>query len=212
MIANRFYLACLRDTVGSNVSFHCKDSNGYSTNIDKAQVYSRSEAQRRWEQGRDFDLPLSADAVDALTEWHVDCQKLPTESHITEGCEQYVGYKKGRWNGNDVHWLATNYLYSCDFERAQKFSAPNFAAEIVWVPFAMADAAKRRTFCIDLIDKRRMIRSAGLVTPEHVKKHRRRKNNGMTRFNCPACGRFAWQHNPYDFMGCRDASCDGGAP
>lgn len=75
MPSNRFYLACLRDTVGTNVAFHCIDGKGYGTNTKVAHVYTRVEAQHAWEMGREFDLPLAADKVDALTVDHVDCQK-----------------------------------------------------------------------------------------------------------------------------------------
>lgn len=66
MKSDRFYLACLRDTVGTNVSFHGL-SGGYTSDIDKARSYSREEAQSEWNSGRSFDLPpLCADKVDAL--------------------------------------------------------------------------------------------------------------------------------------------------
>lgn len=37
---NRFYMMCLRETVGNNASFHCHNGNGYSSNIDRAHVYT----------------------------------------------------------------------------------------------------------------------------------------------------------------------------
>lgn len=209
MNSNRFYLACLRDTVGTNVSFHCHDGQGYSTDIDRAHVYTRQEAQRVWDSGREFDLPLCANMVDALAEWHVDCQKLPTESKFEEGCNEYVAFLKSVWNGNDVYWVGRGGS-SCDFEKAEIFAATSLPSRAVLVPFHIASAAKRPTFCIELIDKRRMVQAAGLVTPEHIKKQRRRKPGGMTRFNCPSCGRLTWQYNPHDFMGCRNEKCDGG--
>lgn len=46
---NRFYMLCLRDTVGSNASFHCYQGAGYNTNIDKAHVYTLGEAQNDWQ-------------------------------------------------------------------------------------------------------------------------------------------------------------------
>lgn len=208
MMNSLFYLACLRDTVGTNVAFHCRNGKGYSTDIDKAHLYTREEAQRAWDSGREFDPPLSADAVDTLAEWHVDCQNLPTESQIESGCPAYVLYKKGRWDGNDVCWLGLGGRLSCNLKKAVVLHHPGGDEGFVWIPLAVAEAAKRRTFCIDLIDKRRMTQAAGLVTPEHIKKHRRRRSSGKTRFNCPGCGKISWQHNPYDFMSCLDRSCN----
>lgn len=208
-MANRFYRACLRETVGTNMSFHCQNGMGYSSNVDKAHVYSLDEAQRSWELGRDIDLPISADAIDAATVWHVDHQYIPGKNLITPGCNEYVAFMKGRWNGNDVFWLSDT-LPTDDFSKARIYAKPDESqSELVWMPFAMADSQKRRTFSIDLLNRRTMIQGAGLRMPEWLKKQRRRKgSSGKTRWNCPGCGKISWQDNPYDFEGCRDLSCD----
>lgn len=46
---NRFYMMCLRETVGNNASFHCHNGNGYSSNIDRAHVYTLEEAPKSLE-------------------------------------------------------------------------------------------------------------------------------------------------------------------
>lgn len=84
-MSNRFYMLCTRETVGSNASFHCHNGNGYSSNIDRAHVYTQEEAQRSWDYGREIDQPICADAVDALSVWHVDCQYIPNESTVEAG-------------------------------------------------------------------------------------------------------------------------------
>lgn len=66
MCKNRFYMMCLRETVGNNASFHCHNGNGYSSDIDSAHVYTLEEAQKAWNCGRDIDQPVCADSVDAL--------------------------------------------------------------------------------------------------------------------------------------------------
>lgn len=102
-MTNRFYMMCSRETVGNNASFHCHNGNGYSSDIDRAHVYTLEEAQKAWNCGRDIDQPVCADSVDAMAVWHVDCQYIPTESLIESDCTAYVAYKKGSWNGNDVY-------------------------------------------------------------------------------------------------------------
>lgn len=92
-MSNRFYMLCTRETVGSNASFHCHNGNGYSSNIDRAHVYTREEAQRSWDLGREIDQPVCADSVDSWLR-HVDCQYIPAESVIERGCDSYVAYKK----------------------------------------------------------------------------------------------------------------------
>ncbi|HFN5956445.1 TPA: DUF551 domain-containing protein [Escherichia coli] len=69
---NRFYMMCLRETVGNNASFHCHNGNGYSSDIDRAHVYTLEEAQKAWNCGRDIDHPVCADSVDAMA---VELQK-----------------------------------------------------------------------------------------------------------------------------------------
>lgn len=210
MKSNRFYLACFRDNVGTNVSFHCKEGRGYSTDLDRAHVYTREEAQFEWGRVREFELPLCADRVDALAEWHVDHQGIPCESQIVDGCTQYVAYQRQRWNGNDVFWLSDGRLPTCNFELATVFPNPIGAGtgDAIWLPFEVANKAKRR--CIDdsLINRRSMCQAAGLITPESVKRQRRRSNSGKTRWNCPSCGRIHWQYNNCFFEGCSNLDCD----
>lgn len=210
MKSDRFYLACFRDNVGTNVAFHCKDGCGYSTDISKAHVYTREEAQHAWEMAREFDQPLCADRIDALTEWHVDCQYIPTETTLQDGCTEYVAYQRQRWNGNDVYWLSDGRLPTCNFELATVFPKPIGAGtgDVVWVPLGAAEAAKRRTIDTSLINLRSMCQAAGLIIPERIKRMRRRLPSGKTRWNCPGCGRIHWQYNPYDFDGCSNAFCD----
>lgn len=63
-MTNRFYMMCSRETVGNNASFHCHNGNGYSSDIDRAHVYTLEEAQKAWNCGRDIDQPVCADSVE----------------------------------------------------------------------------------------------------------------------------------------------------
>ncbi len=206
---NRFYMICTRDTTGSNAAFWCHNGHGYSTNIDTAHVYTLDEAQRGWNNGRSIDQPVCADSVDALAVIHVDHQQVPSTTMIEKGCTQYVAFQKDRWDGNDLYWLQHGGLPTTDFTKAEAFKEPGDQAELVWLPFYVADAVKRRTFPIAMLDHRRMVQGAGLLVPEHIKRSRRRKrSSGKIRFNCPGCGRIHWQLNPYEFEGCNDINCD----
>lgn len=181
-VSNRFYMMCLRETVGNNASFHCHNGNGYSSDIDRAHVYTLEEAQKAWNCGRDIDQPVCADSVDAMAVWHVDCQYIPTESLIESDCTAYVAYKKGSWNGNDVYWLQHGGLPTDDFSKATIFSVANKNEPgIVWLPFSIADAAKRRTFNINNFNRRTMVQGAGLVMPDWLKEQNRRKKSRSGR-------------------------------
>lgn len=204
-----FYMLCLRDTVGTNASFHCKDGSGYSSDIDKAHAYTREEAQSAWNCGRDIDLPISAYWVNALSVFHVDHQHVPGETTIEDGCDRYVGFVKGQWDGNDLYWLCNGYIPVTDFSSASIYGKSDTARDgIVWLPFHIADTAKRRTFPIELLNRRTMIQGAGLRKPDWLKRQERRNPSGKTRWNCPCCGKISWQFNPYDFDGCRDVYCE----
>lgn len=207
MKSNRFYLSSLRDSVGGNVSFHCKDGRGYHTDVRKAHVYTRQEAQRAWDFGRDFDLPLCADQVDALSVWHVDCQLVECDSVILDDCQSYVAYRKSKWNGNDLYWLMSDGNFDNDFKKATTLCRPTNDQSLVFIPFHLADSVKRPTFSVRLINRRKMTQAAGILIPNHVKRQQRRSSKGLTRFNCPSCGKINWQANPYEFERCSDASC-----
>ncbi|WP_151765829.1 hypothetical protein [Acinetobacter colistiniresistens] len=206
---NRFYLACFRDNVGSNISFHCIDGKGYSTNVDKAHEYTLAEAQKAWDAAREFDQPISSDHIDSLAVWKVDHQLIPNESQCASALEDYVAFKKGLWLGNDVYFLnKENGSISIDFSQASILT-PEEAWELdeqyVVIPHSVADKVKRRTFCKDDYNARVMVQGAGLKIPEHIKQYRRKKVNPKSRFNCPACGKINWQHNSNDFESC--SSC-----
>lgn len=208
MPSNRFYLQCTRDTVGSNVAFHGKEG-GYVTDLDKARVYTREEAQRAWNSGREIDQPLCADRVEKHAVWHVDCQLIPHESTTREKDGEYVVFKRQAWDGNDVYWIQKDGEPTTDFTKAAVFSGQDLGISGVWVPFDLANKVKRRTVSQHVINHRKMVQAAGLVTPEHVKRYRRRKgSSGKVRMNCPSCGRIAWQYNPYDFNGCHNINCE----
>ena len=209
--SNRFYFACYRDNCGSQVAFHCQNGGGYSTDLAKAHAYNLESAQKEFEFCREFEELLCADRVDAVSEWHVDCQQIPSASTAAETGELYAGYKAGQWDGNDVFWLSNNGLPTTNFELASFTHNPDFHnPKIVWIPALMAAKAARRVIKADAINRRKMITSAGLRIPEAVKRRKdqaRRKASERHRWNCPGCGRLVWQRNPYSFDGCTHPHC-----
>ena len=207
---NRFYLACLRDNVGRNMAFHGVAGAGYSTNISKAQTFTREEAQRAWETGREFDQPISADHVDAASIYKVDSQYIPQESITPAGVEFFAAFRRQAWDGNDVFWLAKEGL-ALDFSQARRITRSELSSipnTFIIVPHDVVDVQKRLTFDHGLFNPRTMVQGAGLVTPAHIQREKRRKSNGKTRWNCPTCGKISWQYDPYTFSGCLDRCCN----
>lgn len=143
--------------------------------------------------------------------WHVDCQYIPTESLIESDCTAYVAYKK-------VAGTATMFtgFNTVDCQQMISVKRPSLASPtktnrgIVWLPFPIADAAKRRTFNINNFNRRTMVQGAGLVMPDWLKEQNRRKKSRSGR--CVGIVRIAEksrQYSPYDFEGCSDYNCEG---
>jgi hypothetical protein len=207
---NRFYLACFRDNVGGNVAFHGKAGVGYTTDVEKAKTLTREEAQQAWEGAREYDLPISADHIDALTVSKVDSQVIPIESTFSKQHSEYLAYIKGKWAGNDVYWHSEQGDTLCvdHATRLSKDQAKLLSERYVVLPAALVVEKKRRTFAMSSFNKRTMVQGAGLVTPNHVKLEKRRKANPRVALNCPSCGRFAWQLHSMHFETCSNINCD----
>lgn len=101
--------------------------------------------------------------------WHVDCQYIPTESLIESDCTAYVAYKK-------VAGTATMFtgFNTVDCQPMTSVKRPSLRRQqnepgIVWLPFSIADAVKRRTFNINNFNRRTMVQGAGLVMPDWLK-------------------------------------------
>ncbi len=206
---DRFYFACMRDNVGSNVSFHCKDGKGYSTGISRAHVYTREEAQQAWDRGREFEVPLSADHVDAVAVLHVDHQYVSSEPEISPECDEYVAFKSGVFDGNNL-LFAYRFGFTHDYRDVSVFNrleAQGGMNSLVFIPKAEADRAVRPTLPLRRVNRRTMTQGAGLKQPKRIAREKRRVDSGKTRWNCPVCGKISWQYNPYDFDGCNDEDC-----
>ncbi len=209
-MSDRFYLACTRERVGSNEGFWCKDGKGYTTDLNKAHIYTLEEAQKAWDKGREIDQPLNADKVNALATRKVDFQYIPHQTTITDE-ELYVAFLRNKTDGNDVYFIAPFSLPTTDFNKAipfpKKIAMEN--KDYIFISLRLAGQKSRLTFDYSLNNHRKMITAAGLITPDHIKRYRRRKpSTGKVRFNCPSCGKINWQYNPEYFEGCSHCGAD----
>ena len=163
---------CRRDTLGSCLSFHKINNLGYSTDIDAAKLLLLEEAQEAWNNGREFDHPISASMVRKHSIYRVDFQKLPIKSTKgPSGCS-YMAFIKGVTDGNDVYWLNnTSGQSSVDFNKGSKMSyeqVVKLGESYVYVPFDLANQARRRTFNIGSLDFKKMVLDFGLIKPDHA--------------------------------------------
>jgi hypothetical protein len=208
-----FLMACTRETLGGNMSFHCKSGGGYNTDISLAQTYTKTEAQRAWDHGREIEQPIALSAIEPLVVLKVDCQRIPHANTFDKN-KHYVAFRANTWSGNHLFWMDSEGNLSLDFTQARVL-AKNEAFELaqkdehIVVPFSLADSVKTPNFEIEHFNPRTMVQSKGLIIPHKIKLSRRRKPRSNARFNCPCCGKVNWQPinvEPY-LLSCSDDDC-----
>jgi hypothetical protein len=149
-------------------------------------------------------LPLLKSEVDKFAVMHVDMQLLKDYGkpvNMDDKCVVQIG---GHYNGNDIPF-ATFSGATYDFTKAQIVSyqyalGVSQPGNTIWL-YDFIKACARPTFQRPNINIRTMVTRAGIL----YKKPRKKKlNSGMTRGNCPTCGKITWGYDPYD-----NAFCDG---
>ncbi|MFW0776143.1 MAG: hypothetical protein ACN2B6_00285 [Rickettsiales bacterium] len=85
MTEKHYLLACFRDNVGGCVAFHRKGGCGYSTDINKAELFTQEQAQEQWSGIREFELFICTDSIQGLTVDRIDHQNLHKASEPDKG-------------------------------------------------------------------------------------------------------------------------------
>lgn len=212
----QFYLRDSRSDVGDSCMFWAKDGAGYTTNLDKAHVYTLEEAQRYFD-GRGTDVPYSKDQVDQLATVRVDHQYLPDAAALdTNDGVECVVHIVGDYNGNDIYWLTDAY-HSIEYLDALALSHSEATKKVAHLakynvqaqvyPKAAIDNIARRTFQASKVNKRKMVTAAG-IRNNHPRK-RNKPTTGKTRGNCPECGSITCGFNPYENYSCAEAKNEG---
>ncbi len=174
--------------VGSSVLFWAIDGLGYTSNIDLAEIYTREQAQRDvdndWLRDKD-EFPLCAEAVNALSQWRVDCQYVnKTYPEFTDPNDEYVLVKKGLWDGNDLAF-GTGIGWDFDYANAATILREDIDPVIEYkgqnynfIPKYHTDEIARRTFQKKNINRRKMISGAGVVglRQKKAKKNERKES------------------------------------
>ncbi|MFR9719041.1 hypothetical protein ACL00X_06760 [Aeromonas diversa] len=206
-----FYLRDTRTNVGSSCMFWAQNGNGYTSNLDKAHVYTLEEAQSHFND-RHTDVPLSKALVDELVTVRVDHQYLDESQggEVADGGEYVIHVSRGDYDGNDVYWKAecgctVNLSDALVLTRDEAEQAMRFLDDAVIYPFLYAVSISRRTFQARNVNERRMITISGIRKP---KRRRERPTTGRTRGNCPDCGKVTWGFNPYEAYTCAQAAAE----
>lgn len=75
MSGKLFYLQDSRSYVGNDVLWWAKGGNGYTTDLRKAEIYSREDAQAQHNM-RETDIPWPKEYIEAKTRPAVDMQYI----------------------------------------------------------------------------------------------------------------------------------------
>lgn len=81
MTDDLFYLQDSRSYVGNDVMFWAIGGKGYTTDLRKAQTYTREEAQRM-HKSRPSDIPWAKSYIDSKTRPAVDMQYIKREDGV----------------------------------------------------------------------------------------------------------------------------------
>lgn len=203
-----FYLRDTRGNTGSSCMFWAENGNGYTTNLDKAHVYTLEEAQR-YINNRHTDVPLSKESVDTVATVRVDHQYLDDcMAGLATDCDQYVIHCSiGDFDGNDVYWKAqkgsTVNLSDALILTAEEVKHALWNDAVAFYRLEYVQSISRRTLQVKNINERRMVTSAGIRKP---KCKRDRPTTGRTRGNCPQCGKVTWGFIPHETYTCAEAA------
>lgn len=97
-MSEQFYLQDSRSYVGNDMVFWCKDGGGYTTDVSKAGVWTKDDAQAQHNM-RETDIPWPKEYIDAKTRPAVDMQYVRRNEALADtGIELHEPpkYKKSR--------------------------------------------------------------------------------------------------------------------
>ena len=90
-----FYLQDSRSYVGNDVMWWAHEGKGYTTDLSKAQTYSKDEAQRM-HNSRPSDVPWPKDYIDQKTRPAVDMQYIKRDEALAGSGIELVTPKKAK--------------------------------------------------------------------------------------------------------------------
>ena len=81
---NLFYIQDERQYVGNSVLWWSKNSNGYTTDIHKAHVFTKEEAEKIC-SGRKTDIMWLKDYIDQKISYHIDAEDISLDEMNSKG-------------------------------------------------------------------------------------------------------------------------------
>lgn len=177
-----FYLQDNRGNVGANLMWWAKDGKGYTSDLDRAEVYTHDQAQAQHDC-RESDIPWTKEYVDQHAERAVDMQYLSrAAADVAVQREFYLQYD-GRYSGNDVVWLTPGGGTTTDPEKALRAAVDALPQGFILWPCAYIDSlSTRRVAVADKLSLVSALLNTGIVLRKPTKPPRE-------TYRCVGCGR-----------------------
>ena len=203
----QFYLTGRHGNCGGTTMFYNKNSNGYGTNLDNAEVFTLEKAQEHHDRDREA-LPLLKSLVDEAASQHIDCQIIKGEDlKGKDFSDEWIVQKNRHWSGNDILFV-TSSDFSYDYSQAKIFGlrealefSHSHAGDFTFWPKEYLDTKARPALAVSDINISAMLKKAGV---KYHRPRRQRPTTGKTRGNCPECGRITWDYNPHENAYCSE--------
>lgn len=116
-MSEQFYLQDNRSYVGNDILFWAKDGKGYTTDLNKAHIYTKEEAVKQ-HQSRETDIPWPKDYIDVKTRPAVDMQYVDINIALQNTGIELIKpepYRKPTYNCNGCgRFLSEDMIYGQD--------------------------------------------------------------------------------------------------
>lgn len=110
-----FYLQDSRSYVGNDVLWWAQNKSGYTTDLRKAHVFTKDEAQRQ-HNSRPSDIPWPKEYIDGKTRPAVDMQYIKRDEALVGTGIELVKPMKAKSEQNkcyQCHSFMSNYQFEC---------------------------------------------------------------------------------------------------
>lgn len=195
-----FYLQDSRSYVGNNVMWWAENGNGYTTDISKAHVYTRAEAQAHHDD-RSTDIPWPKEYIDTRTRPAVDMQYIRQEEGGPSTDDLFYVQDSRSFDGNDVlWWTAGGRGCTTDLRKAHLFTRDEALArhgqlstDIPW-PRQYIDGKTRPAVDQQYIKRAEALAGSGITLVKPT------KARGYV-IRCHQCGRFLSERQVFEDCG-----------
>lgn len=190
MSAELYFLQDSRGTVGNSLMWWAGDGNGYSSDLSKADLYTRDEAIAK-HRSRPSDVPWPQHYVTARQRIVVDMQYLDRAEAVCMPDSLYYLQHGNNYDGNDLLWRTCDGAIDADLSLAKLYTYDEAIAylaahrcDTAW-PMRYIDTKVRPALSRQHADILVALAGAGI---ELVKP--RREQPQRYRCRCHGCGCF----------------------